>query len=646
MRRGTLLSLWGVSDMSVVPERDEAASMVASGEHALHVEGDLAGARCWFAKAYEHADRADDTRLMALAAVGLGGLWVHEHRSAADAASVEAHQRDALRALDQRSSLALRMRARLAAEADYREQRSDTIMPLVHEARDAGDPVAQAETLSLAHHCLLGPEHAELRLRLAEELLRVGSRTGRPSDVVMGLLWRTVDLFLLGDPHADRSLAELSNSEAVRRNAAVAFIRTGFRVMLDIRAGRLDDAEKLAHECAAQGRTTGDADYLGWYGAQLVAVRWYQGRIGELVDVLAEIAKSPTLSATDDAFVAGLAVAAATAGDTRMARGALARLRGSGFDELARSSTWLCAMNGAVEAAALLGDTDTAAQVYPLLLPHARLPIMASLAAACFGSAHHALGVASLVLGETGRAVAHFRAAVEQNTALGHWPAAAVSRHRLAQALAARGESWAAEIERSTAAREAASLGMVLPEATGGALVCTRTGRRWRLELGERTAVVDDSVGVRYLATLVANPAVEIAAIELADGGVPESRTAQPVLDDAALRQYRSRLHELREQIADAEAARQEVRAARLRADADWLADELRGSTGLGGRTRQFADNPERARIAVGKAIRRALDRVAAADPVLGEHLRRTVQTGMRCCYRVAGQRSDPSGRG
>ena len=76
-----------------------------------------------------------------------------------------------------------------------------------------------------------------------------------------------------------------------------------------------------------------------------------------------------------------------------------------------------------------------------------------------------------------------------------------------------------------------------------------------------------------------------------------------------------------------------EVRAAQLRADADWLADELRGSTGLGGRVRQFADNPERARIAVGKAIRRALDRVAAADPVLGDHLRRSVQTGMRCCY-------------
>ena len=612
---------------------DEATALVAKGEHALHVDGDLAGARCHFTKAYELAEREDDPRLMALAAVGLGGLWVHEHRTAADAASVEAHQRTALRALDPRSSLALRMRTRLAAEADYRAVRSDTVLPLVREARHADDPVALSEALSLAHHCLLGPQDAELRLRLAEELLRVGSRTGRPSDVAMGLLWRTVDLFLLGDPHAERSLAELTDSAPAARNAAVSFARTGMRVMLDIRAGRLDDAEKLAHECAAQGRTTGDADHLGWYGAQLVAIRWYQGRVGELVDVLGDIVNSPTLSATDNAFVAGLAVASASAGDTRTARGALARLRGPGLDALPRSSTWLCALNGAVEAASLLADTDIAAQAYELLLPHARLPVMASLAAADFGSTHHALGVASLTLGEADRAVTHFRTALERNTALAHWPAAVLSRHRLAQALAGRGESWAAETERATAVHEAASLGMTLPTAGRRVLVCTRTGRRWRLELGDHATTVDDSVGLRYLATLVANPDVEIAAIDLVDGPTPDTRSTQPLLDDAALRQYRQRLRELRDDIAEAEAAHREVRAAQLRADADWLADELRAATGLGGRPRRFTDNPERARIAVGKAIRRALDRVTAADPLLGEHLRGRVQTGMRCSY-------------
>jgi hypothetical protein len=35
----------------------------------------------------------------------------------------------------------------------------------------------------------------------------------------------------------------------------------------------------------------------------------------------------------------------------------------------------------------------------------------------------------------------------------------------------------------------------------------------------------------------------------------------------------------------------------------------------------------------VGKAIRRALTRITAADAVIGEHLHQTVHTGVRCSY-------------
>jgi tetratricopeptide (TPR) repeat protein len=620
--------------MSVGPVRVEAASLLAMGDRALHVDGDLTAARAWFGRAYEQAEEANEWQVMAAAALGLGGLWVHEHRSVADAASVEARQRTALSLLDPRSPLALRLRARLAAESDYRAARSDTILPIVEDARRSGDPVTLAEVLSLAHHCLLGPEHADLRLGLAEELMREGSRTHRPSDAVMGLLWRTVDLFLLGDPHAERSFAELAASAQAARNSAVDFARSAMRVMLSIRSGDLGEAERLAEQCAERGREAGDADHVGWYGAQMVAIRWYQGRIGEFVDVLSGIANSPTLSAIDNGFLAALAVAAASAGDHRMARGAVARLRDGDLGALSQSSSWLVAMNAVVEAAALLGDVDTAAQAYALLLPHARLPIMASLAAVCVGSTHHALGVASLTTGEFDQAIDHFRTALEQNTALGHWPAAAMSRFRLGQALTQCGEVRAGEAELVAAAREAAMLGMVLPAARRTAAVCTRTGRHWRIDLGSRSAVVDDSVGMGYLATLIANPAVEIPAIDLAEPRAGRSGSAaQAVLDEPALRQYRQRLRDLREEIDEADAMHDGERAARLRSDADWLADELQAATGLGGRTRQFADNPERARIAVGKAIRRALDRVGAADPVIGEQLRAAITTGMRCSY-------------
>src|SRR4030095_4959456 len=112
---------------------------------------------------------------------------------------------------------------------------------------------------------------------------------------------------------------------------------------------------------------------------------------------------SPTLSVVDNSTVAALAVAAATAGDRREAAAALARLRGRDLAELPRSSTWLASMYGIVEAAALLGDGETSAQACRLLAPSARLPMIASLGVACFGSVQHALGVASLAAGDPDR---------------------------------------------------------------------------------------------------------------------------------------------------------------------------------------------------------------------------------------------------
>lgn len=444
--------------------RAEAASVLLRGERALYVDGDLATARSLFTRAHALAEEAGDRPLTAAGALGLGGLWVHEHRPSTEEAHVEARQRAALAGLDPRSVLALRLRARLAAEADYRAGRYTTILPVLEQARRTADPVALAEALSLAHHCLLGPDHAEMRLGLAEELMREGSRTGRPSDVSMGLLWRTADLFMLGDPHAERYFTELCGSGRAHRHAAVGFVMSAMRVMLSIRSGRLAEAERLAAECVERGRVAGDADADGWYGAQLVAIRFYQGRIGELVATLTEFANSPAQSATDNAFLAALAVAAARAGDRRRAEGALARICGEDLGRLPRSSSsWLVAMTGVIEAAALLGDIPAAARAYDLLLPYARLPIVGSLGIVCFGSAHHPLGVASLTAGEPGRAVAHLRMAVRHNTALAHWPAAALSRHRLGQALAASGDLGSATAELTTAARDAESLVLALP---------------------------------------------------------------------------------------------------------------------------------------------------------------------------------------
>jgi hypothetical protein len=162
-----------------------------------------------------------------------------------------------------------------------------------------------------------------------------------------------------------------------------------------------------------------------------------------------------------------------------------------------------------------------------------------------------------------------------------------------------------------------------------------RAGRKWRLTLRGRGVLVEDSIGMVHLAVLIANPRQEIQAADLVaglaglSGTSGEAGTAQRVLDPEAIAEYRSRLRRLDTEIDELEPDR----TRQARAERDWLVAQLSSAAGFGGRTRAFPDQPERARVAVGKAIRRALARITEADGVIGEHLRQTVHTGVRCSY-------------
>ncbi|GIJ43260.1 hypothetical protein Val02_01460 [Virgisporangium aliadipatigenens] len=617
-----------------------AADYVAEGERALYDYGSLHNGRIWFDAAYRAAVREGDVEATARAALGLGGLWVHEHRTVASASQVRARQRHALSLLDPDSPLAQRLRVRLAAEDDYRDGTHDDVLAALAEVRRGGDPVALAEALSTAHHCVLAPGQGLLRGALAADLIAVAGSTGRRSDLLMGLLWQTIDQFLDADPHAERCMRQLRDLVAGEPHLATGYVVGVMEVMLCIRAGQFERAEQLAVRCAERGRLAGDADADAWFGAQMVAIRWYQGRLVEVLPFLRRLVHDSTLSPVDNSLFGALAVAEALSGERREAAGALARLCGRDVSALPRSSSWLVAMYGAVEAAHLLGDGALSARVYELLTPFARLPVIASLGVACFGSAEHALGVAALTTGALDSAVAHFENAVRDNLALGHWPAVVQSRTRLAQAYRLRGgadDPAAARLSLATAAREASAIGMAVPAQAAPAepVTCRRSGRRWELRLGHHRATVENSVGMRHLAVLLAHPGREIAASELVTGPepLPDRGSAQPLLDDAAKREYRERLDRLAAEIDDAEFANDLERAARARAERSWLIAELAAATGLGGRSRHFADGEERARIAVGKAIRRALARVAEADPVIGRALQDSVTTGLRCSY-------------
>ena len=647
--------------LELVAERDDKLrDVLAGGARARDADGDLQASRRHFERAYRLAEQAGDVRARAEAALGLAGLWVGERRTVSSAVLLEARLQHVLAPLDPHSSLGLRIRARLAGEADYLRGEHAAILAVLHEIRAAADPVPLAEALSLAHHCLLGPDHVRLRRDLAVELIKASFRTERRTDLLMGLLWQTVDAYSEGDPHAGRLLGELRGELRQCPHLAVGFVVSAMDVMLAIRAGHLAEAESLAKICARSGAAAGDIDSEWWPGAQLVTIRWYQGRLGELLTMLREQVQCPVLSAVDNSSVAALAVAAALGGDRQTAESSLAVLCGSDLASLPRSSSWLVTMNGIVEAAALLGNAEIAERAYELLRPFASLPMVGGLGITCFGTTHQALGVASLTSGHLDRAIDHLRAAVQQNLALAHWPAVLASRQRLAQACRLRGrpaDGEAARYALDSATSEAAALGLPMlslpvpgqpaarhpvpghPRRSVPTAECQRVGRKWRLTVHGRSVLVADSIGMIHLAVLIANPRQEVRAADLVAGLAGLSRAsgddgpAQAVLDHEAIAEYRDRLKRLDAELGQPDPGDGPSSVARARAERDWLVAQLASATGLGGRTRSFPDQGERARVAVGKAIRRAILRVSHEDSTVGEHLRQAVHTGVRCSY-------------
>nr|WP_276308936.1 AAA family ATPase [Euzebya rosea] len=164
-----------------------------------------------------------------------------------------------------------------------------------------------------------------------------------------------------------------------------------------------------------------------------------------------------------------------------------------------------------------------------------------------------------------------------------------------------------------------------------GAGVWRRTGAGWTVAFEGHETVLADAKGVRDLATLLANAGREVHVFDLTGGGVIAQQL--PVLDEVAKRRYAHEAVALEEEIADAEAAGDDGRAAEASERREWIVDQLRAAAGLAGRTRRSADGEERARQAVGARIRYTLARLEECHPALGAHLRDHVRLGVRCVY-------------
>jgi tetratricopeptide (TPR) repeat protein len=616
--------------------------------------------------------------LLAEAVLGWAGVWLDDYPTPAAKDRMLGLYRRALDGLPRgrdHDALRCRLRARLAAESVHAGGPAAPLHEAVAATRTTGDRRLLAEVLALALHALFTQEHTRARVPLHDELIRTTTETGQEHLALVGLLWRTVDMLHLGDARFIRALEVLRERATALRDEQMLYHVGIVDVLVAIGRGHLDDGEVRAARCHELGGRIGRADAFAYLAAQLATMRWLQGRDVEMLDHVGEVSASPVLGDTEFSVWALAACLAARAGDHDRAHAILRHHLPPRLADLAPSGTWAAGMVALVEAATALGARDLAAQAYDLLEPHADLPAVAGLGIVCLGSIERPLGLAAGVIGRHERAVVHLERAVAANQRIVNRPLLALSRAELATALVRRPGAPPGDRDRAAdllqrAIRDGRAMGLTgrvavweadlaalgRPDVTGPGPARSstpaparatasarpaprhgtvhRSGRGWVVALDGRRIRVRNLVGMRYLAELLTNPGKRIPAVTLADQAPGAGRPhRQEVLDERARTAYAARARELGADLAEAESANDLHRAERLRAELGLLVDELESATGLAGRPRHFPDDHERARVAVQKAIKRAVDAVEDADPALAEMLRRSVTTGLSCTY-------------
>ena len=550
-------------------------------------------------------DRAQLDRRLALAAVELGAVGLPPGDVDEEIVAV---LDEALARLDNRPTL---LRAAVLARLAVQLYWADSVTrreAVVAEARaivdGLEDPAPALEILTQLHLATSRPESAE-RLETLERLLALAVRVGDPEAESQLRIWRVAAFIQCGDLRAAaadvEAFARLSERMGQPRWEWYAPLLRGLLALVE---GRMEDAERLRTEAGELGLPVHGSMAPLLLGAMLVATRWTERALGDLVEPVTALADAhPSQPAWRCVRVAALV----DAGRVAEARAEIEGLVGPDGLRLRMDTTWLASTALLADAVARIGDAATAGILREALLPHASHNAMLP-SGAFLGPVRRHLGALSTAIGEPGAALEHLALARELADrggmrAMAAWIAldeadALVTRHGegdLARAREAleRGRGLAAELGLSRVADRAKAALDSLPAdgpppapavapADRTAALLRRDGDTWTVAVGERSVSVRHSKGLEQLAVLLERPGVEVHAIDLihgdtsergedAGGGELVAREAPgadlgPALDPVAKAAYRERVSELREELAEAEAFHRILSARRARA--------------------------------------------------------------------------------
>jgi len=564
-----------LSALELVPGATDRGEVLLRLGEAATAAGDLPRARQVYRNAAEVARTNQRPDQLARAALGLGS-----GPAGFEVALFERDQvtllEDALAALPAEPNvLRARVLSRLSVALTYEaplEHRRELAESAVAMAREIGDRPALA--YALAAHCdaIAGPDDCERRLAEATEILALAEEF---RDQGMELLARRLRLIAhleMGDlGSAEREIEAYARSADRLRQPLYSWYAPLWRGMRALMDGRFSEVDRYRAEAAAIGEQAHSRNATLLTTVQEWVTLRRQGRFDEALSLIEDVMRR--FGDTLPAVQIGRALVLAELGRRDEARVVLDRVTGL-LDTLPKDAEWLPMLAEYADTVAHLDGHPIAEQLHEMLVPYRHRCIVNGIGAAWYGPVEQYLDLL------------------------------------------------------------AATMRRAAPEAAVGGNVFMREGDFWTLGYAGRVIRLKDSKGLRDIAQLLAAPGRETHVLDLA--GAPESPRnghAGEVLDPIARQQYRARLAELEEEITDAEALHDAGRVDRAREEREFLAAELAGALGLGGRPRRAGDPVERARSTVTRRIHDAVGRIERAHRELGRHLRRSVRTGAFCSY-------------
>lgn len=302
----------------------------------------------------------------------------------------------------------------------------------VEIARGAGDPEALAYTLFNVTIALQTPDTLAQRREISAELVELVRDLDDPRLSFLAF----AKCVTLGVEAGDRPLAE-SGLAAIR--ALATSVPDPYSVCLGLLhesawalvQGDLQAAERLTMQMVEVGTASGQPDAAVVFGGQLSAIRYQQGRLGELVERVVQFAGEP------DSLAAWRGCAALALIEAARKDEALELALAENFQTVPLDLGWSLGMFLWADVFSRLRLTGRAGELYELLLPFGGQ--LACTRSVVYGSIPWALGALATTLERYDRAEQHFAAAAEIEQRLGAPVLLARTYAGWAHALIARG---------------------------------------------------------------------------------------------------------------------------------------------------------------------------------------------------------------